>query len=296
MTHTYLQSLKKLFWIARPISWPNTAYPFAAGFIVAGLAMGPLSAAAWVTLVVGSLYFLGPYNLLMYGVNDVYDYESDIKNPRKGGIEGMKESRSFHPTILKASILFNAPFLLYLLVISSWPARAVLVFVVFMVVAYSLKGLRFKEKPVLDSVTSSLHFVGPLLFALSLWGFPVAAWPFVLAFFLWGMASHAFGAVQDINPDKKAGIASIATVFGARSTVWVCIILYASAALLVASQGEQYLAVWAAGLCYVLNILPYQRVTNSTSAATNKAWKRFIWLNYASGAVVTLVLITTYLS
>jgi 4-hydroxybenzoate polyprenyltransferase len=293
MKLTPSQTLKKLFWIARPISWPNTAYPFAAGFIIAGLTAGPLGATAWLTLIVGTIYFLGPYNLLMYGVNDVYDYESDIKNPRKGGIEGMKESRSFHPIILKASILINAPFLLYLLVISSWPARAVLVFVVFMVVAYSLKGLRFKEKPVLDSITSSMHFVGPLLYALSLWGFPTAAWPFVVAFFLWGMASHAFGAIQDIIPDKKAGIASIATVFGARATVWACLVLYASAALLVASQGAHYWAIWAAGLCYVLNIFPYQHVTEATSATTNKGWKRFIWLNYLSGAVVTMVIIAT---
>ncbi len=286
-----IEKLIKLFWISRPISWPNTAYPFAAGYSIAGFATG----IDWVTLIVGTLYFLGPYNLLMYGVNDVYDYESDIKNPRKGGIEGMKESKSFHPTILKASVLFNAPFLLYLLIISDWPARAVLAFVVFMVVAYSLKGLRFKERPVLDSITSSLHFVGPLLFALSLQGFPESAWPFVIAFFLWGMASQAFGAVQDIIPDRKGGIASIATAFGARLTVWFCFFLYAGASLVVASQGTAYLAIALVGLSYVANILPYSQVTDATSNTTNKGWKRFIWLNFASGAVVTMVIISQYL-
>ena len=38
--------------------------------------------------VVGTLFFLVPYNLLMYGINDVFDYASDLRNPRKGGIEG----------------------------------------------------------------------------------------------------------------------------------------------------------------------------------------------------------------
>ena len=33
------------------------------------------------------------------------------------------------------------------------------------------------------------------------------------------MATHAFGAVQDVVPDREAGIASIATAFGARATV-----------------------------------------------------------------------------
>lgn len=286
-----VHTLLRLFWISRPISWPNTAYPFAAGYIIAGLIGG----IDWLTLIVGTVYFLGPYNLLMYGINDVYDYESDIKNPRKGGIEGMKEAKSFHPTILKASVVLNAPFLVYLFIIGDWPSRLVLAFVIFMVVAYSLKGLRFKEKPLLDSITSSLHFVGPLLFALSLQGFPESAWPFVAAFFLWGMASHAFGAVQDIIPDRKGGIASIATAFGARLTVWLCLLLYAGASLLIASQGGAYLAIALVGLSYFANVLPYSHVTDATSASTNKGWRRFIWLNFASGAVVTMVIIAQYL-
>jgi 4-hydroxybenzoate polyprenyltransferase len=110
-----------------------------------------------------------------------------------------------------------------------------------------------------------------------------------------GMASHAFGAVQDIIPDRKANIASIATAFGARATVWFCIVLYLSAALLVTMQGMAYLAVGLAGLAYVANILPYWAVNDDTSPQTNRAWKRFIWLNYLSGAVVTLVIISVCL-
>src|SRR5699024_11176739 len=60
---------------SRPLSWVNTAYPFAAAYLLAG---GGVDAA----LVVGTLFFLIPYNLLMYGVNDVFDPESDLRNPR----------------------------------------------------------------------------------------------------------------------------------------------------------------------------------------------------------------------
>src|SRR5690606_6648874 len=72
--------LRQLVGASRPISWVNTAYPFAAAYLVGG---GRLDA----VLLVGTLYFLVPYNLLMYGVNDVFDYESDLRNPRKGGVE-----------------------------------------------------------------------------------------------------------------------------------------------------------------------------------------------------------------
>ncbi len=282
-----LSALRKLFWVSRPISWPNTAYPFAVGYLIVGASTG----IDVVTLIIGTLYFLGPYNLLMYGVNDVYDYESDIKNPRKGGVEGMREERAFHPIILRASVLSNAPFLIYLFSIGDWTSRLVLAGVVFMVIAYSLKGLRFKEKPFLDSITSSLHFVGPLLFALSLTEFSAAAWPFVIAFFLWGAASHAFGAVQDIIPDRKGKLASIATVIGARSTVRLTWMLYLAASALVISQGWQYSAIAIAGALYVLNVSPFLHITDATSEKANKGWKRFLWLNMIAGAAVTITIV-----
>lgn len=279
-----LKTIKKLFWISRPISWPNTAYPFAIGYLLTG---GNID----LTFIIGTIYFLGPYNLLMYGINDVFDYESDIKNPRKGGIEGMREERSFHPAVIKAAIISNVPFLLYLLLAGSWTARLTLVIVTFGVIAYSLKGLRFKEKPLLDSITSSLHFVGPLLFALSLNHFPSYAWGYVIAFFMWGMASHAFGAVQDIVPDKKAKIASIATFFGAKPTIWLAFLLYLSAAIVLSLQGTQYIFIALAGLLYCFNITPYLNVNEKTSSTTNKAWKRFLWLNYISGAIITITIL-----
>ena len=283
-------TIKKLIMVARPLSWPNTAYPFAAGFL---LTLGVLPS-GWqlATFIIGTLYFIGPYNLLMYGVNDVYDYESDIKNPRKGGVEGMKESRAFHPTILKAVAWTNAPFLLYLFIVSDWPARAVLVLIVFAALAYSLKGLRFKEVPVLDSITSSFHFVSPLLYGIVLVGFEPTAWPWLIAFFFWGMASHAFGAVQDIIPDRKGKIHSIATALGARVTIYFSLALYVAAGLTVLTQGLEYLALAVVALAYCINIAPYLKVTDTTSPKTNVAWKRFLWLNYASGAIVTMVILS----
>lgn len=283
-----LTTLKKLFYVSRPLSWPNTAYPFAAGYILATLAGEGLSIPI---LTVGTLYFLGPYNLLMYGINDVFDYESDIKNPRKGGVEGMKEERALHPTIIRAAILTNIPFLLVLLFVGSWQSRLVLLAVVFFVIAYSIKGLRFKERPLLDSITSSLHFVGPLLYGLALAGFPGAAWPFVVAFFLWGMASHAFGAVQDIIPDRKGSIRSIATELGARRVVINSFVGYLVAAYVVAVQGIEYLPIALAGILYAINVAPFLVVTDKTSASTNSGWKRFLWLNFVSGAVVTITIL-----
>lgn len=277
-------TIKKLFWIARPISWPNTAYPFAAAYLVAG---GQLDLTFWL----GAAYFLGPYNLLMYGINDVFDYESDIRNPRKGGIEGMREQKAFHPTIVRGATITNLPFVVYFLTIGNLTSRLIFAGVIFFVLAYSVAYLRFKEKPVLDAMTSSLHFVGPMLFGLSLTQFSENAWPYIVAFFMWGMASQAFGAVQDIIPDRAGKLHSIATFFGARWTVRLSAALYTVAAIVIIAQGWPVTFVGLVGLVYVANTLRYWNISDAASGQTNPGWRRFIWLNFITGFVVTMVLI-----
>lgn len=271
--------------ISRPVSWPNTAYPFAAAFLATG---GGLS---WLFLL-ATVFFLIPYNLLMYGVNDVFDYESDIKNPRKGGIEGMRESKALHPAIIASSLLLSAPFVLYLLVVGSVLTNAVLIAVLFFVIAYSVAGLRFKEKPFLDSVSSSIHFVGPMVYALALTGFETSQTTYILAFFAWGMASHAFGAVQDIVPDRQATIHSIATALGAKTTTRFAFGLYAVSGVLLLSTGHvsSYIVSLLA-LMYMANIYRYLSLPDGESSQANVAWRRFIWLNFLSGFIITLVLI-----
>ena len=278
------KTFKLLFTSSRPISWINTAFPFAAGYLVSG---GALNA----QFFIGTLFFLIPYNLMMYGINDVFDYESDMRNPRKGGVEGAVTPKKYHKIILWTATLLSLPFIIALIALGRPIASLVLLGVIFFVVAYSAKYLRFKEKPVLDSITSSIHFVGPLIYALVLTGSLATAWPIIVAFFLWGMASHAFGAVQDIIPDREAKIHSIATVFGARITVWFAFLCYAAAVALCATQGPYAAIVALAGCAYIVSVIPYLSVTDKTSANTRAGWKRFLWINYAVGAVVTICLI-----
>lgn len=275
---------KILFMTSRPLSWVNTAYPFAAGYVVMG---GVVDA----RLIIGTLFFLIPYNLLMYGINDVCDYESDMRNPRKGGVEGAVTPRRYHRVIVWLAVLSCLPFVLTLMLIGNWQSRLVLTAVLFFVVAYSGKGLRFKEVPLLDSVTSSLHFVGPLLYAYSLVGTTQAGWLAAAAFFCWGMASQAFGAVQDIVPDREAEICSIATFFGTRVTVWLAMLLYVAAVGLVACLGVAAWPVLAAGGLYVINLLPFVQILDERSAEARTGWRRFLWLNYFTGAVVTITLL-----
>lgn len=283
-----MDSLVKLFWIARPISWPNTAFPFAAGWLVSGGSFG------WF-FVIGTLFFLIPYNLLMYGINDVFDYESDINNPRKGGIEGMREQRAFHPTIVKASIGLTIPFVVYLLIQGNLVQNLTFIALVFFVLSYSLVGLRFKEIPLLDSLNSSIHFVGPLIYALTFTSFAAPAPLIIIAFLLWGIASHALGAIQDIIPDRVGKISSIATVFGARITLVLVAVMYTASAVIIMTLASPFWLVGVLLLLYVANLYQIRGVNDQSSAKANKPWRRFIWLNLFVGFITTLLLITTSL-
>ena len=112
--------IRALFLTSRPLSWVNTAYPFAAAYVVA-------TGGVDVTLIVGTLFFLIPYNLAMYGINDVFDYESDLRNARKGGVEGVVLSSRWHRATIVAALASNVPFLAALLWWGSATAAAVLV-------------------------------------------------------------------------------------------------------------------------------------------------------------------------
>ena len=278
--------IRTLLTSSRPLSWVNTAYPFAAAYL---LTAGRIDAAG----ILGTLYFLVPYNLAMYGINDVFDYESDLRNPRKGGVEGAVLDRTLHRVTLWAVVVTNVPFLVALVGLGSPLSWLALTVSLFAVVAYSAPGLRFKERPFLDSLTSSTHFVSPAGYGLALAGasvdLPLLA---VLgAFFLWGIASHAFGAVQDVAPDRAAGIGSVATVIGARRTVAVAFSAYLAAGALL------LLAAWPGPLGallvlpYAANVLPYLRIRDADAVRANAGWRRFLWINYAVGFPVTLLLI-----
>jgi len=264
------------------VSWINTAYPFAAAYLLAG---GGITTA----LVVGTLWFLVPYNLLMYGVNDVFDYESDLRNPRKGGLEGVVLSRRWHRLTLWAAAVTNLPFVVALVLLGDLVSTLVLAVSVFAVIAYSAPGLRFKERPVLDSVTSSTHFVSPAVFGLTLadatFSAPVVA--ALAAFFVWGMASQAFGAVQDIQADREAGIGSIATWLGAARTARAAFVGYLVAGLLLLPTGWPAALAGLLVLPYAASVAPYLGLADAECERANAGWRRFIWLNLLTGFLIT---------
>ena len=271
---------------SRPVSWINTAFPFAAAYLLTTREIDTV-------LIVGTLFFLVPYNLAMYGINDVFDYESDLRNPRKGGAHGAVLDRSLHAPTLWAAGLSCLPFVVYLVAVGSPASWAVLAASLFFVVFYSAPPLRLKERPFADSVTSSIHFFSPAVYALVL-AHAVWTWELVLivvAFALWGVASHAFGAVQDVVADRQAGISSIATARGARWTVRFALGCYTAAGIVMLFTSWPGPLAAVLVLPYLATLWPHRSITDETAEDATRGWRRFLWLNQFAGFGVTMLLI-----
>ena len=280
-----MSGLRTLVVSSRPLSWVNTAFPF-------GLTYYLYVAEFDALFVVGTLFFLIPYNVLMYGINDVFDYESDLRNPRKGGVEGALLGPELHRPMVLLSALLPLPFLVPLILWGSLLSTGVLALALFFVVAYSAKDFRFKEIPFVDSVTSSLHFVMPAVFAMALVDAELTGLSLTLlaSFFFWGMASHAFGAVQDVLADREAGVGSIATAIGAKGTVRFAVVLYLVAGLVVVATPWPLPLIAPVALLYVGALAPWWSVSDEDAWKANRSWKWFLGLNFVAGAVVVLVL------
>jgi len=160
-----------------------------------------------------------PFNLLIYGINDIFDQETDNINARKGSYEGAHIFPNEVKPIWIGVIATNVPFLIYFAL--TLPAAAVWWMIAYSLffTFYSAPPLRFKARPYLDSF-SNTDYAFPLAFVpLALGHEPM--WLAVVGLMLWSIAKHAYDAVQDIPQDSDTGIRTTAVHLGVKKTlIW----------------------------------------------------------------------------
>ena len=152
--------------------------------------------------------------------------------------------------------------------------------------------LRARAIPLLDSLVSSLHFVIPPVAGLLLGAAVNPEWAAPLgALAVWGVASHALGALQDVAADQRSGIATVATLLGVRATARVIVLCYALSAFVLAVQPlplAQLAALIPLASCS--SALPLLRGTPTWRVA-RAAWRRFLWLNAPLGALASVLIL-----
>jgi 4-hydroxybenzoate polyprenyltransferase len=110
-------------------------------------------------------------------------------------------------------------------------------------------------------------------------------------FYLWVVANHAFGAIQDIKPDREAGISSIATKLGSARTLTFVVLMYLLAMITPIIHFGVYGLIGSAMVApYLLIALGcWKNRYNSDAPQFSRGWKRFLTLNYVIGAVASII-------
>ncbi|GAB7014181.1 prenyltransferase [Halolamina salina] len=207
--------LRYLLTLSRPRFWLYTAGPVLVGVAYAADAVDDLLAVLPAALF---LYFLLPANIYLYGVNDRFDREIDAENPKKddGPEARWRDSPAVTAVVALSGVVGLALFPLTPRV--AWPYLAGFFA---LATAYSAPPLRFKARPLFDSLSNGLYLLpGAAAYAAIAGAHPPA--PALVGGWLWTMAMHTYSAIPDIEPDRAAGIETTATVLGEQRTYLYC--------------------------------------------------------------------------
>jgi 4-hydroxybenzoate polyprenyltransferase len=231
------------------------------------------------------LWLTLPFNLLIYGVNDVFDQETDAQNPRKGTLEGARIDRSEVWSIALGVIASNVPFLAYFVLFVPPSAVAWMLLYALLFVGYSVPPARFKARPYLDSL-SNAAYAFPLVFVpLGLGEGPV--WPAAIGLMAWSAAKHTFDAVQDVDEDRKVGITTTAVKLGPGGVVLWSGAFWALATVCFALVNIPVAIVNAVIACTLLYFL-YE---NPTPRTGHNLYRYSIAFPYVAGTVAGVQLV-----
>lgn len=215
-----------LFRLSRPRYWHYLASPVLLGIIYGAGSLSELLVPASLAYV---LYFLIPGNVFLYGVNDAFDRDTDDFNPKKA--EGGKEESFRDEPAVIAAIVLNGLLVVPLFFTTNSPvALTALGGWVLLTVGYSAPPLRLKSIPFVDSVANGLYVLPGIAAYITVAGSlpPLAA---VVGFWLWTMGYQTFAAIPDIEPDRKAGVRTLASVLGERKSLAYCGICWFASAI-----------------------------------------------------------------
>ncbi|MBN2334894.1 prenyltransferase [Candidatus Bathyarchaeota archaeon] len=181
-------------------------------------------------------FFMFPANVLLYGVNDLWDYKTDELNPKKEGKEHRvkPEERETLRRIVWAAVGLG----LLLTVFQSGVVER-LIFLVFLFLSYfySAEPIRFKQIPLFDSASNILYAL-PGVFSYYMVSGTQPPIPVLAATFMHTFSMHLFSAIPDIVYDTETGVTTTAVILGRRVSLTLCFILWSGLAALTLQLGS----------------------------------------------------------
>jgi 4-hydroxybenzoate polyprenyltransferase len=244
-------SFKRLVLISRPICYPLTVAVYGAGLITHSR-----TGWSWSTLLI-ALYFTLPGSIILYGINDIADRESDAQNTRKGGMDGAALKREEVKSLVNIIVVL-AIVVPLLFALSNHVLMALLV-ASFSILAYvySVRPIRLKSIPIIDSLSNALGTL--LVFITGYWAtqtFSNVSFPpphLIAAIVLFTIGIHAIGTVADYAVDKAAGDHTISVLLGKSLTLTICAACFAACYFLVGNHNI-FIGIYVT-LCAIATLL-----------------------------------------
>jgi len=207
--------------VSRTRFWFYIAGPFTVGCIWGAQRFLYL---ANIEFFVYMFYYLIPANVFLYGVNDYYDYETDLLNPKKQDKEYLVpegERRMLRNILIAVGVLSLAllPFQ------KDNTERLVFSGFLFLSYFYSAKPLRFKAVPFLDSASNILYALPGVFAYIQVTG-SLPSTLIIVGAFLHTSAMHLFSAVPDIEFDRQVDLKTTAVLLGEKASLVLCLLLW----------------------------------------------------------------------
>jgi 4-hydroxybenzoate polyprenyltransferase len=247
----YARRLRLLVETSRPQFYFVPVYFYVSAFVILGreITLPVLVQAA-------SLSF--PLTLFINGVNDIYDTDTDaLDDLRKEG-ETVEERFDDVSTLRVYLAVAAAVVLVTTAMFDVWNTvfSASMLFVGY---AYSAPPLRLKERPPLDSLSNGVIAVAlAFLLGVSTFANPaeVAPWTYakVVMLTLGIAAAHAYYAAIDYEPDREAGLETVATRYGKGPCIAASVVVVVLNYLVFAPELGPYFEVIVG---YILLLLAY---------------------------------------
>lgn len=247
-----------------------------------------ISAKFWIYLVI----FVVAANVLIYGVNDLADTDTDLHNDKKGTYEVRLQKQQRAATIVACGLAFGT--LVVGVIGQSIQTVGLMAVFLLLSIGYSVPPLRFKARPLFDSISNVLYAM-PGFIAASIWA-PASVIPFtaIAASWLWCMAMHTFSAIPDVSADKAAGLATTATWLGVRGALVYCGLCWLGSAVLlgVILSNTLFGVIWAvvAGLAYV-GMITSCMLRGASEKVAFDHYRIFPIINAAAGFGTTMVIL-----
>lgn len=272
-----MKNLIKAVEISRPLLWLNTSMPLLWGLLAKRGAVQPSD-------LVLFAFFLFPYNYFLHAPNDYFDFETDARNPRKGGVEGALTPKPLLAQHAIISALLLLPFLAFTAAQFPPLTLASLGLLLLLSAAYNAPPTRLKGRPILDSLTNVLYAI-PLQVGIHAAGGTDLIAPQVLVFAAWGIGAHALTTITDRDEDAAAGVRTIAVLLGRRNTA-----LFSAAWFALVGAGTASLAGTPLAATLALPYLALCIIGREVSGeAGRRLYRLFLIANVVIGATITML-------